>query len=86
MVQITKDELASMIAALESQPHLSMKEEKYLAIMKELSEFKSLEAIHMPYTGGGNFYGYGFHRVGDEETELDIEDIFYAKVKGVMEY
>lgn len=33
---ITKDELAAMIAALESQPHLSMKEEKYLAIMKEL--------------------------------------------------
>lgn len=35
---ITKDELAAMIEALESQPHLSLKEEKYLAIMKELAE------------------------------------------------
>ena len=33
---ITKDELAAMIVALESQPHLSLKEEKYLTIMKEL--------------------------------------------------
>lgn len=33
---ISKDELAAMIAALESQAHLSMKEEKYLSIMKEL--------------------------------------------------
>lgn len=40
---ITKDELAAMIAALESQPHLSMKEEKYLAIMKELLDFKRHE-------------------------------------------
>lgn len=31
---ITRDELAAMIAALESQPHLSLKEEKYLAVMK----------------------------------------------------
>lgn len=37
---ISKDELAAMIAALESQPHLSMKEEKYLAIMKELLAYK----------------------------------------------
>lgn len=33
---ITKDELAAMIAALESQPHLSIKEEKYLKVCKEL--------------------------------------------------
>jgi hypothetical protein len=31
---ITKDELAAMIAAIESQPHLSIKEEKYLAVCK----------------------------------------------------
>lgn len=31
---ITKDELAAMIEALESQPHLSIKEEKYLAVCK----------------------------------------------------
>lgn len=31
---ISKDELAAMIAALESQPHLSIKEEKYLAVCK----------------------------------------------------
>ena len=36
----TKDELAAMIEALESQPHLSIKEEKYLAIMKELFDFR----------------------------------------------
>ena len=35
---ITKDELAAMIAALESQPHLSLKEEKYLAVCKGLKE------------------------------------------------
>ncbi len=35
---ITKDELADMIAALESQPHLSLKEEKYLKVCKELEE------------------------------------------------
>ena len=40
---ITKDELAAMIAALESQPHLSLKEEKYLAIMKELMEYRETE-------------------------------------------
>lgn len=33
---ITKAELASMIAALESQPHLSIKEEKYLKVCKHL--------------------------------------------------
>lgn len=33
---IAKDELAAMIAVLESQPHLSIKEEKYLAVCKEL--------------------------------------------------
>ncbi|QZA71131.1 hypothetical protein AH01_13 [Pantoea phage AH01] len=38
---ITKDELAAMIAALESQPHLSMKEEKYLAVCKELEVYMS---------------------------------------------
>lgn len=35
---ITKDELASMIAGLQSQPHLSLKEEKYLSVCKELEE------------------------------------------------
>ena len=39
---ITKDELAAMIAALESQPHLSLKEEKYLAIMKDLMEHRRI--------------------------------------------
>lgn len=31
---ITKDELYAMISALESQPHLSIKEERYLAACK----------------------------------------------------
>lgn len=37
---ITKDELAAMIAALESQPHLSLKEEKYLAVCRELRDLR----------------------------------------------
>lgn len=40
---ITKDELAAMIAALESQPHLSMKEEKYLAVMYKLQTYEDAE-------------------------------------------
>lgn len=40
---ISKDELAAMIAALESQPHLSMKEEKYLAVCKKLEEYFEAE-------------------------------------------
>lgn len=43
---ITKDELASMIAALESQPHLSIKEEKYLAVCKELLE--RMKPVELP--------------------------------------
>ncbi len=43
---ITKDELAAMIAALESQPHLSLKEDKYLAVCKELEESRE-ELIDM---------------------------------------
>lgn len=35
---ITKDELAAMIATLESQQHLSIKEEKYLAVCRALNE------------------------------------------------
>lgn len=37
---ITREELAAMIAALESQPHLSLKEEKYLAVCKRLMMFE----------------------------------------------
>lgn len=37
---ITKDELAALIAALESQPHLSIKEEKYLKVCKELLVYR----------------------------------------------
>ena len=33
---ITKDELTDIIAALESQPHLSIKEDRYLKWMLEL--------------------------------------------------
>lgn len=38
--QVTKESLAQWIAELESQPHLSLKEERYLAVMKELLEYK----------------------------------------------
>lgn len=39
---ITGEELAAMIEALESQPHLSLKEEKYLAVCKELESQRSV--------------------------------------------
>lgn len=43
---ITEDELADMIAALESQPHLSLKEEKYLAVCWELvRQISAISAI-----------------------------------------
>lgn len=32
--QVTKESLALWIAELESQPHLSLREERYLAVMK----------------------------------------------------
>ncbi len=41
---ITKAELAAMIAALESQTHLSIKEEKYLKVCKELLVYR--ERLH----------------------------------------
>ncbi len=34
MVNVTKESLAQWIAELESQPHLSLREERYLAVMK----------------------------------------------------
>lgn len=40
---ITKDELAAMIVVLESQPHLSIKEEKYLKVCKELLVYRETE-------------------------------------------
>lgn len=44
----TKDELAAMIAALESQPHLSIKEEKYLTVCKELFQWREWYG-NLPY-------------------------------------
>lgn len=34
--QVTKESLAQWIAELESQPHLSLKEERYMAVMRQL--------------------------------------------------
>lgn len=53
---ITKEELAAMIAALESQPHLSLKEEKYLAVCKYALDCKryeeEMEELSREYYGG----------------------------------
>ena len=38
--QVTKESLAQWIAELESQPHLSLKEERYLAVCKRLMMFE----------------------------------------------
>lgn len=43
---ITKDELAAMIAALESQPHLSINEDKYLKVCRELMNYKMRNVNH----------------------------------------
>ncbi|QHJ79624.1 MAG: hypothetical protein [Caudoviricetes sp.] len=42
--QVTKESLAQWIAELESQPHLSLKEERYLAVMKRCLEWETSEA------------------------------------------
>lgn len=44
---IAKDELAAMIATLESQPHLSLKEEKYLELMVELQYRRSTQSLEL---------------------------------------
>lgn len=44
-VTITKESLAQWIAELESQPHLSLREERYLAVMKELRLQQGLSSL-----------------------------------------
>lgn len=82
--KVTKESLAEKIKYLESVSKLglSMNEEYQLKAYRLLIGLLEYEPVHMPYTGGGNFYGYGFHRVGDETCELDIEEVFLAKIKG----
>lgn len=46
MTVVTKESLEKWVAELESQPHLSLKEERYLAVMKELAEARE-ELIDM---------------------------------------
>lgn len=52
----TKESLEKWIAELESQPHLSLKEERYLAVMKELLDFKRhgehMEELRQHYLNG----------------------------------
>jgi len=38
--EVTKESLAQWIAELESQPHLSLREERYLAVMKRCEELE----------------------------------------------
>lgn len=40
MKDITTEQLAQWIAELESQPHLSLREERYLAVLKRLLVFE----------------------------------------------
>lgn len=40
MKEVTKESLAQWIAELESQPHLSLREERYLAVCKRLMMFE----------------------------------------------
>ncbi len=41
MKEVTKESLAQWIAELESQPHLSLREERYLAVMKRCEELEN---------------------------------------------
>ncbi len=59
---ITKDELAAMIAALESQPHLSIKEEKYLKVCRQLFSYMS-DCHHVWVRNTG---GFKCEHCGDE--------------------
>ncbi len=43
MKDVTTESLAQWIDELESQPHLSLREERYLAVMKDLLDFKRHE-------------------------------------------
>lgn len=88
--KVTKESLAENIGRLEEHQRicreynaeLSINQEYQLKAYRLLIGLLEYEPVHMPYTGGGNFYGYGFHRVGDETFELDIEEVFLAKIKG----
>ncbi len=46
--KVTKESLAQWIAELESQPHLSLKEERYLAVMK-YAQSNSADAERMDW-------------------------------------
>jgi len=54
--QVTKESLAQWIAELESQPHLSLKEERYLAVMTELLDYvrhdEEMEHLRREYEYG----------------------------------
>ena len=60
MKDITKESLAQWIAELESQPHLSLREERYLAVCKELHSTKPClhkwNALRLVESGGSYQY------------------------------
>ncbi len=56
---MTKEELADIIAALESQPHLSLKEEKYLAVCRELHRIFNIEPVTPEHCYYENVYRGG---------------------------
>jgi len=43
MITVTKDAVAAWIAELQAQPHLSLKEERTLAVLQELLAYKTAE-------------------------------------------
>lgn len=67
--QVTKESLAQWIAELESQPHLSLREERYLVVMKKCGEY--VAECHHDYLRGdggiwsctkcGDSFGGGVH-------------------------
>lgn len=57
--QVTKESLSQWIAELESQPHLSLKEERWLAVCNRLNSILSIEQADSkdcPYTSMSSRY------------------------------
>lgn len=80
---ITKDELADMIVALESQPHLSIKEEKYLKVCRELRERMKPVVLPESFSVGDNeddpdYFNTRCFAVDDVKEALDERGVNYV--------
>jgi len=54
---VTKESLAQWIAELELQPHLSLREERWLAVCKELDTARRCLVVDPEYLVNGSWVG-----------------------------